>query len=62
MSFNLVVITMEFGRMFYTLYVMLDSYQGLDKQYQQGEEKVYLNVGRLYNVAALKTTNNSSSY
>ena len=40
-------------------YAMLDSYQGLDKQHQQGEEKVYLNVGRLYNVAALKTTNKS---
>ena len=46
-TFNLVLSPTELGRMFFTLYVMSDSYQGLDQQYQlplqveQGEDVYY---------------------
>jgi activating signal cointegrator complex subunit 3 len=33
-TLSLVVNPMDIGRVFYTLYIMSDKYQGLDQQYQ----------------------------
>jgi len=46
-TFSVVVCPEELGKIFFTLYVMSDSYQGLDQQYElpfhveQGEEEIY---------------------
>ena len=46
-TFSLVVSPVEVGRMFYTLYIMSDSYQGLDQYYhltlrvQDGAGEIY---------------------